>query len=541
MEVLMKNKLNLWIFIVASFSISLEVSSEIHKWTDDKGRIHYSDKAKNSKITHESNKTSKNTRIIKNERYSNKNLIGVHGENSDNVIILLRKYLQQKHYAKITRLLTKLSRFDVKDIRQELAFIRSFNAFYNGSYSYKSLLDRWIIQSPNNAFAYLARANYFYHLAWKYRGSRYAQNTKKNQFNSMESQFKNSEKDIIKALELNPKNIFGYYLGMSIAAVNGNSQLSDEYLEKGLRNNPFSFELRERLLYFKVPKWGGSVQEISDIANQFQHRINQNANLLILKSIAIRVVADILYGQKKYDKASLFYDQAIEKGKYYLNYFNRGKNSYKRKKYRNALMDYDTAIDLNPNDADLYYYRSFALTQLKQYKKGYKDIRSAILIDPGKPKYIKRSNYLRNSIVTPGINNALEGATSKKLETINATIVKNPNNAVLYFYRAKIFLKANKTESALNDLQRAIKLDPSRFEFHLLNDQILIKKNRVDEIINGWTKYLKIKPNDRRAYLERAGTYFHKRDIKNALSDAKKAMELGSESAVIFYNRLKML
>ena len=112
---------------------------------------------------------------------------------------------------------------------------------------------------------------------------------------------------------------------------------------------------------------------------------------------------------------------------------------------------------------------------------------------------------------------------------------------MLYFYRTKVFLKRGKKERALNDLQKAIKLDPSRFEFHLLYDQILIKENRLDEIISSWTIYLKLKPDDSRAYLERAGTYYHKLDIQNATLDAKRAMVLGNKNAELFYNKLKHL
>jgi hypothetical protein len=48
-----------------------------------------------------------------------------------------------------------------------------------------------------------------------------------------------------------------------------------------------------------------------------------------------------------------------------------------------------------------------------------------------------------------------------------------------------------------------------------------------------------LEPDHPRAYLERSGTYYHKKDFANALKDLKKSCELGNKEACTRYDQYK--
>ena len=55
---------------------------------------------------------------------------------------------------------------------------------------------------------------------------------------------------------------------------------------------------------------------------------------------------------------------------------------YELKQYKEAIADYDKAIELNPKDADTYYNRGAAKNHLKQHKEAIADYDKAIELDP---------------------------------------------------------------------------------------------------------------------------------------------------------------
>jgi len=72
---------------------------------------------------------------------------------------------------------------------------------------------------------------------------------------------------------------------------------------------------------------------------------------------------------------------------------------------------------------------------------------------------------------------------------------------------------------ALADLQKAFQEDKTNFECIRCIDWILAKSGKWDVIIKCWTDYLEANPKDDKAFLERGGAYFHKKDFENALQD----------------------
>nr|MDJ0659935.1 tetratricopeptide repeat protein [Crocosphaera sp.] len=53
-----------------------------------------------------------------------------------------------------------------------------------------------------------------------------------------------------------------------------------------------------------------------------------------------------------------------------------------KEEYQKAITDYNQAISLNPNDADAYYNRGFAYSQLGENQKAIADYNQTISLNP---------------------------------------------------------------------------------------------------------------------------------------------------------------
>jgi hypothetical protein len=70
-------------------------------------------------------------------------------------------------------------------------------------------------------------------------------------------------------------------------------------------------------------------------------------------------------------------------------------------------------------------------------------------------------------------------------------------------------------------------------------DYALLERKQFDKIASYWDQFIALEPDHARAYLERSGTYCHKRDYVNSLKDLKAACDLGNEEGCERYKKYK--
>ncbi|MEI0490771.1 tetratricopeptide repeat protein, partial [Brachyspira pulli] len=104
-----------------------------------------------------------------------------------------------------------------------------------------------------------------------------------------------------------------------------------------------------------------------EISNLFNSAYQADNNKEYDKAInyynqIIEMTDDLL---KEYDKNSEEYSQY--QNNYYIAYNNRGNAKYNLEQYKEAIKDFDKAIELNPNYSNAYYNRGTSKNDLKQY------------------------------------------------------------------------------------------------------------------------------------------------------------------------------
>jgi tetratricopeptide (TPR) repeat protein len=131
-----------------------------------------------------------------------------------------------------------------------------------------------------------------------------------------------------------------------------------------------------------------------------------------------------------------------------------------------AVNDANTAVELDPNDAENYYYRAF-IYRAKDYKRSIADISKAIELAPRNSIYYS----VRGNIY--GENNKNDLAIADYTKAVELS----PNSFGDYAMRGGIYEQQGKYDLAIADYQRALRIAPNLglIELRL---QVLLRKKK---------------------------------------------------------------
>ncbi len=507
-------------FIACLLLLSSTANGQIYKWKDKDGNIHFSDK-RPEPLDESSNSATEVKSVYSHER-TGQSL-------SKKAKVRVRALLQQNNFQQLNQLLADYQKQATNKKSTEIDLLNAYAAFELGNLFYQDKFQQWINQNPNSYQAYLARAFFYHGYAWKQRGSKYADKTHVAQFSSMNKYFALAEKDINKSIELYKESILPYCLQISIAKTQKQKLGVKQMLSNALRYNSDSYIARRYYIDSLLPRWGGTYQEVTDFAQQSQKYAYKNKNLSLLLATPLYDTANILSSKSHYSDAEELYTQALMFGKSSRVYFKRGISFYRQHLYENAISDFSQAIANQPDNGDYYYWRGKAFEKLNRLEKALKNSKKANQLEPDDYYFKKQQQTLLTSIAA-----SKEGTTQVGRNSRNAAKI----GEIDYYRLAKKLLTKKSWNDAQLLLKKAIALSPGTFEYYLLLDSALFKLDRLDEIVLYWGRYLKLKPTDDRAYLERAGTYFHKGMLDAYLSDLKIAAQLGNSEAKQRYKQL---
>ena len=128
----------------------------------------------------------------------------------------------------------------------------------------------------------------------------------------------------------------------------------------------------------------------------------------------------------------------------------RGIKQYNNGNYPQAIADYTVLIEIAPDSAEPYFLRSGAEFALKDIKNAFLDINKSIHLNPSNPV----SYYNRGVIGTSN----LEIYGENVLKDFDKAIELKNDYGDAYFARAKVKYTSGDKTDACNDLQEAAKL-----------------------------------------------------------------------------------
>ena len=174
-------------------------------------------------------------------------------------------------------------------------------------------------------------------------------------------------------------------------------------------------------------------------------------------------------------------------------YKNRGSLAHERGDYKDAITDYDIAIDKDPNYAEAYYLRGLTRRSLKQQKESIVDFDDAIRL--------------------------------------------SPNRAEVYYERGRAKGSLEQYEEVIVDSDDAIRLNPDYTEAYFLRGGARYYLERYEEAIVDFTSALRLDPKHTGAYYWRGLSKYSLKRYEEAIVDFDDAIHLSIEYPRVYYCR----
>jgi tetratricopeptide (TPR) repeat protein len=159
-----------------------------------------------------------------------------------------------------------------------------------------------------------------------------------------------------------------------------------------------------------------------------------------------------LYSLNRYDEAIIAFDHAIQIApNNSIVYFHQGVVFDALDWYNEAVDAYDQAIQINPNYADAHFNKGNTLRLLERYEEAIPAYDQAILLNPNiADAHFNKGNTLHNL-----------RRYEEAISTYDQAILLNPTVADTYFSKGLALASLNRYEEAISAYDQAILLDPN--------------------------------------------------------------------------------
>ena len=208
-------------------------------------------------------------------------------------------------------------------------------------------------------------------------------------------------------------------------------------------------------------------------------------------------------------------------------YFTWGNTKYGLGDYKGAITDYDTAIRLNPDDADAYNNRGAAKGDLGQHFAAIADYDTAIRLNPD----------LAYAYNNRGIAKGNLGQYFAAIADYDTAIRLNPDLAGAYFNRGLTKSELGQHHAAIADFDTAIRLNPDHVEAY---NNRGIAKGKLGQHFAAIADYdiaIRLKPDDANAYNSRGAAKGKLGQHSAAITDFDIAIRLKPDDANAYLNR----
>ena len=215
----------------------------------------------------------------------------------------------------------------------------------------------------------------------------------------------------------------------------------------------------------------------------------EKAKKVNIKQTEVYFNIGLIYEKKQiWNKAISNYEKAIKYNSKNINaLINLGNLFLQNQDYKKAKDNYENAVKVKPNDPDLYHNLGVVFTKLNKIDKSIKCYSKSIKL--------KTKNaltfYNLGILYVKNYEYDLEKINEAKSLFIKAIKINNTKD-VIYYNLAWIQTKIGNYESAINNYEKAIKINPNyRQAIYNLSRLFLTLENFTE----GWPLYDKIRKN----------------------------------------------
>jgi tetratricopeptide (TPR) repeat protein len=230
-------------------------------------------------------------------------------------------------------------------------------------------------------------------------------------------------------------------------------------------------------------------------------------------------------------------------------------------KYNDAVVQFTTAISLEPSNPDYYYVRGQAYLKLSKYAEAKADFEKSLVFAPKNVEAMisfgavcnKMGNFeeslkllnhasaldKRNSTIYPEkvltlINLKMYDRALQASDT--ALIIKE--TPMDYYWRGIIYRRLNNDLLGERELRKSISKDKKLAEPRIELAELLISKN-PKESMEQCNEVIKNNDRNTDAYLKRSKVYMKNLDYPNAINDISKTILIDPDNPMFYFERGK--
>lgn len=279
-------------------------------------------------------------------------------------------------------------------------------------------------------------------------------------------------------------------------------------------------------------------------------------------------VAALLRG--KYEQAIAAYDEALREGDLpelrRANILNdRGVAKWRLKRTREALLDFNKAIELFPSFSVVYNNRGNALMELGQHQEALADFDRAVALAPAYgAAHNNRGNALyalgRHEQAAESYGRAIEflptsavplngrgkaeiarGRPYAAMRLFARAIAINQKYGNAYGNRALALASLDRYSDAIEDYTQAIAQEPQDADLHLARARAYAAEGKIGPAVRDLNRTVELAPASPDAYAERGALFARTKQFKQALADLDQAIELAPDHVTAHTVRASVL
>ncbi len=230
----------------------------------------------------------------------------------------------------------------------------------------------------------------------------------------------------------------------------------------------------------------------------------------------------------KYGEAIYHFDKAIDLNPNNINiYLNKGYIYIRLKHPDKAIEVYDKALEIDPNNVDSISFMAKALYNLGSHEKSLDSCKKAIDLDQTNPySYCVKALILSDN-----------GKTQDALEVCKQAIDLEENDPFPHDTMGNILDSTGQYEEAIKEFDKALEIDPSYVDSYYNKGNALASTGQYEEAIKEFDKALEIDPNDVDCWCNKGNSLHDMGQHEEAIMMYDKALEINPSYEKSYYNK----
>lgn len=224
-------------------------------------------------------------------------------------------------------------------------------------------------------------------------------------------------------------------------------------------------------------------------------------------------------------------------------FFETGKSLFDQGQYKEAISNFDRAINIDSTYTVAYGWRGGSYIALQDYQTGLADLDKAIEMGLDTNTVFKYKGLAHHCL----------GDWEEALRQYNIALKISPSDPQTYTWQAYSLERLGKYDEAISKADQAINLDKSYAEAYGVRCSICINKqneliakygykdlNLYQQVINDATIAIRLAPNDPNCdvrYHNRGLAYQNLKRYKDAISDFSEALQLNPQNVFSYQHR----